>query len=97
MVRMKTTYELTIRAFPVKAEDMRTGEISTDTIVLDKQRLQAAQLVGESSKELIHRIYNRAGKRVLEIGKADKLTLELYLDKIYEVLANEDSGTLQSG
>ena len=86
---MKTIYELTIRAFPVKAEDMQTGEISTDTIVLDKQRLQAAQLVGESSKELIHRIYSRMGQDVLEIGKPERMEVpldlqELYMNRVHE-------------
>ena len=90
---MKTTYELTIRAFPVKIVDMRTGEVSTDTIVLDKQSLQAAQIVGESSKELIHRMYNRVGMRVLDIGKAQKLTMDLCLDSLYREIIHEDSGT----
>ena len=86
---MKTTYDLHVRAFPVTIRDERTGEEKKDIIVLDKARLQAAQLVGQSSKELIERIYSKQAYRVLEIGKADKMIMELRLDKIYEVLADE--------
>lgn len=90
MVLMNTTYDLTIRAFPVKIEDERTGEVLNDTIVLDKQRLQAAQLIGESSKEIIQRIYHRQGYKVLDIGKPDKLTVKMNLDRIYEELTADE-------
>lgn len=83
---MKTTFDLTIRAFPVKIVDERTGEESTDTIVLDKQRLQAADLVGQSNKELIERTYHRQGYRVLDIGKPERMTVVMNLDRIYEEL-----------
>ena len=46
---------------------------------LDKAQLQAAQLVGMSSKELIYSIYNRRGFRVLDIGKAEKGRIEVEL------------------
>lgn len=90
MVLMNTTYDLTIRAFPVKIEDERTGEVHSDTIVLDKQRLQAAQLIGESSKEIIQRIYHRQGYKVLDVGKPDKLTVKMNLDRIYEELTADE-------
>ena len=67
---MKTTITIEVRRFPVTIRDERTDEVSQDYIILDKQRLQSAQLVGQSSKELIQRIYNRQGFRVLEIDKA---------------------------
>ena len=92
MVLMRTTFDLTIRAFPVKIVDTRTGEESTDTIVLDKIRLQAAQLIGQSSKEVIERIYQRQGYKVLDIGKPEKRTVELYLDTIYEAFEDDDEG-----
>ena len=56
---MKTNISIEARRFPVTLRDERTGEIIQSSIILDKQRLQAAQLVGQSSKELIHRFYNR--------------------------------------
>lgn len=86
---MKTTFELTIRAFPVKIEDERTGEVQNDVIVLDKQRLQAAQMIGQSSTEIIERIYHRQGYRVLDIGKPDKVTLDLKLYNIYRDLPDQ--------
>ena len=83
---MRTNYELQIRAFPVKVRDGRTGEEKTDIIVFDKARLQAANLVGQSSKELIERAYQKEGFTVLDIGKADKVNVDIRLDNIYEEL-----------
>lgn len=80
---MKTTMKITLRAFPVKIQDTRTGEIKEDRIVLTKEQLHAADLVGQSSKELITRLYNREGYRVLEIGKAAKQSGELNLEAAY--------------
>lgn len=80
---MKTTMKITLRAFPVKIQDTRTGEIKEDRIVLTKEQLHAADLVGQSSKELITRMYNREGYRVLEIGKAAKQSGELNLEAAY--------------
>lgn len=90
---MKTTFDLPVRAFLVSILDERTGEERGDIIVLDKNRLQAAQMVGQSSKELIERIYNKEGYKVLDIGKADKLTLVLRLDNIYAELTSRDQHT----
>lgn len=87
---MKTTYELNIRAFPVKIRDGRTGEEKTDIIVFDKARLQAANLVGQSSKELIERIYQKEGYTVLDIGKPDKIPVDIRLDNIYLELTERE-------
>lgn len=82
---MKTTILLTLRAFPVTVRDERTNETARDTIVLTKEQLRAADLVGQSSKELIYRRYNRQGFKVLEIGKPEKrdviLDLAALVDK----------------
>ena len=86
---MRTNYELHIRAFPVKVVDERTGEAREETVVLDKPRLQAAQLVGQSSKELIERICKKQGYKLVDIGKAKKETMILSLDAIHEALAYE--------
>ena len=58
-------------------------ETKEDTIVFTKGQLQAAQLVGQSSKELICRAYNRAGYTVLDIGKARKQVVSLDLEGLY--------------
>lgn len=81
---MKTTMKINVRAFPVTIRDMRNPRPPfNDTIVLTKQELQAAQLVGESSKELIIRICNRKGYEVLSIGKPEKEEIEINLEKLY--------------
>lgn len=82
---MKTTVLLTLRTFPVTVRDERTNETTRDTIVLTKEQLRAADLVGQSSKDLIYRRYNRQGFKVLEIGKPEKrdviLDLAALVDK----------------
>ena len=87
---MRTTFNLNHRIFPVKVRDARPGEEKRDVIVLDKSWLQAAQIVGQSSKELIERNFSKQGFRVLEIGKAMKLPVELYLDKVCEWLLSDE-------
>ena len=46
---MKTTMKITLRAFPVKIQDTRTGKTTEDRIILTKEQLHAADLVGQSS------------------------------------------------
>lgn len=72
---MNNPIEIPVRAFPVRIMDERTGAETTDTIVLIKPQLQAAQIVGESSRELIYRIFNRQGYRVADIGTPIKRTI----------------------
>ena len=80
---MKTIINIAVRAFPVTIVDERTGKESQDTIILTKEQLQAAQDVGQSSKELIYRRYNRLGFRVLDVGKAEKRVLTVDLDELF--------------
>lgn len=82
---MKTNISIEARRFPVTLRDERTGEIIQSSIILDKQRLQAAQLVGQSSKELIHRFYNRQGFRLLEIGTPERRSLNLSLEDLWDL------------
>lgn len=80
---MKTTMTIQARAFTARIRDERTGEESADIIVLTKEQLQASQLVGQSSTELICRLYNRQGYQVLEIGKPSKREITLNLEELY--------------
>ena len=80
---MNTSITIEVRCFPVAIRDERTGEVSQDHIVLDKRQLQAEQLVGQSSKELIQRIYNRQGFWVLEIGKAERRSISVNLNELW--------------
>lgn len=82
---MKTNISIEARRFPVTLRDERTGEIIQSSIILDKQRLQAAQLVGQSSKELIHRFSNRQGFRVLEISMPERRSLNLSLEDLWDL------------
>lgn len=79
---MKTELTIQARAFPVTIGDERTKEVRKDVLVLTKEQLQAAQLVGQSSKDLIRRIYNKRGYMVGEIGKPVKQTITLNLEEL---------------
>lgn len=72
------------RAFQVDVRDLNTGAEFFDVIVLDKSQLQAAQLCGQSSKELIHRIYNQQGLKVLGISKPVKKEIAVNLTELYK-------------
>lgn len=78
---MRTTATIHTRRFPVTIRDERTGAETQDSVTLDKAQLQAAQLVGLSSKDLIYSLYNRHGFRVLDIGKAEKGRIEVELSR----------------
>lgn len=82
---MKTNITIEARRFPVTIRDERTGEVRQDYIVLDKARLQACQLVGQSGKELIQRIYSRKGFRILEIGKPERRSIDLNLAELWRL------------
>lgn len=82
---MKNSIIIEARRFPVVVKSTNTGIVSNDTIVLSKQQLQAAQLVGQSSKELIHRLYGRDGFTVLDIGKPERKTISVDLGALWEV------------
>ena len=90
---MKTNISIEARRFPVTLRDERTGEIIQSSIILDKQRLQAAQLVGQSSKELIHRFYNRQGFRLREIGTPERRSLNLSLEDLWDL--SDSAGGLE--
>jgi len=77
---MKNEITLHLRAFPVTAHDHRTGQAVHIIVPVTKDQLRAAQVVGESSKELVERLCERQGYSVLEIGKPIKraATLDLW-------------------
>lgn len=81
---MKTEIMITVRAYPVQIRDERTGETKGDTIVLSKQKIQAAATIGLSDRDLIHRLYNRQGYYVLDVGKPKKKEIIVELLQLYE-------------
>lgn len=87
---MNTSIAIEVRRFPVDIRDERTGVVSRDYIVLDKPMLQAAQMVGQSSKEIIWRFYNRQGFRVLEIGKPEKRSISVSLNELCDTIGADE-------
>lgn len=84
--------EITIimRRFRVALRSRETGEECQVYLTLDKDKLQAAQLVGESSRELIERIAARNGYELLNIiGKPDKLSATIHLDELWRRATEE--------
>ena len=78
---MITAITIQVRAFPVKVLD--SGVERSELVVLTKEQLQACQIVGQSSKELIHRLCERSGFFVLEIGTPEKREISMNLEELY--------------
>lgn len=76
---MNNCVNVAVRDFAVLVRDERTDAESVGHIVLTRQQLQAAALVGMDSKELIRRAYGRQGYKVLDIVKSVKKTLAVDL------------------
>lgn len=81
---MTNKIKITVRAFPVLAYDTRTGTDEAITVTLTRQQLQAAQICGQSSRELIKRMCGRQGYSVIEIGIPSKQTVTVDLDKLVQ-------------
>lgn len=81
---MKNEIILNLRQFPVVAHDHRTGNEEAIVVTVTKHQLQAAQIVGQSSTELITRLCERQGYTVVEIGKPDKVACVVDLDRLVE-------------
>lgn len=79
---MKNEIVLNLRQFPVLAHDHRDGQEKRIVVTVAKNQLQAAQIVGQSSKELVERLCDRQGYTVLEIGKPSKVAVTVDLDKL---------------
>lgn len=81
---MKHTIRVEARRFPVIVQAVDGCEELSDTIILTKQELQAAEIVGESSKEIITRHFARKGFTVLDIDKPERRTLTIDLNELWE-------------
>lgn len=64
--------------FPVTVQEGENGT-TVIPVILTKEQLNAAQIIGQSSKEVIHRLCSRKGYKVLDIGKAERRTFEIDL------------------
>ena len=81
---MTTNYTIDARCFPVKIKDQRTGEISEDMFVADKEQLKTLYALGLEHEEVIYRHYNTLGYRVLEIRKARRQSITINLKELYD-------------
>lgn len=81
---MKSIVEIPVRRFPVIVYDKRSAaDIPlAENVTLSKQQLQAAMTCGLSSNEVITRICEKKGYKVLEIGTPDKVTLTVDLNAL---------------
>ena len=79
---MKNKVTITVRNFPVLAQDHRTGKEEAITVPVTKEQLRAAGVVGQSSTELIERLCDRQGYTVIEIGIPDKLSMNIDLEQL---------------
>lgn len=79
---MRNIIEIHVRSFPVLAHDHRTGKEEAITVPVTREQLRAAQLVGQSSTELIERLCDRQGYTVIEIGQPDKLSMNINLEEL---------------
>ena len=82
-MKYESTIQISVLRFPVTVQESE-NESAVIPVILTKEQLQAAQIVGQSSKELIRRICNRKGLTVLDIGKAERKTLEVDLGALWE-------------
>lgn len=94
---MKNEIILNLRQFPVLAHDHRDGQEKHIVVTVAKNQLQAAQIVGQSSKELIERLCDRQGYSVLEIGKPGKVAVTVDLDKLVEQQEEQDKWNYLNG
>lgn len=81
---MKSVIMMEVRRFPVLVVKQDNQEPYARHIVLTKNQLQAAQVIGQSSNELISRICKKQGYKLLEIGKAEKRSIALDLDFLWD-------------
>ena len=82
---MKNAISIEVRRFPVLVWNTQANRIEEHSATVSKQQLQAAQLVGQSSKELISRLFEREGMKALVIGKAERKSIVLDLETLWEM------------
>ena len=79
---IRNNINIEARRFGVTATDAN-GSTVYRYITLSKEQLQAAQIVGQSSKELIHRLFERHGLEVVEIDKPERKTIKIDLNSLW--------------
>lgn len=76
--------EIHLLRFYVRVWDPEKEENREEPITLTKDQLRAAGMIGLSSKEIITRMCERWGFKVLEIGKAERRTIGFNLNALWD-------------
>ena len=76
--------EIHLLRFYIRVWDPEKEENREEPITLTKDQLRAAGLIGLSSKEIITRMCERWGFKVLEIGKAERRTIGFNLNALWD-------------
>ena len=76
--------EIHMLRFYVRVWDPEKEENREEPITLTKEQLRAAGLIGLSSKEIITRICEGWGLKVLEIGKPERHTVAFNLNALWD-------------
>lgn len=80
-----------LRVFPVLAHDRRSGATEALCVPVTKDELRAAQVCGQSSKELVTRLVERQGYTIVSIGRPDKQAVTLDAVKLAEWWEDRES------
>lgn len=81
---MNTTKTVKLLPYTVTLKDGRTGEVTTETIVLDLDAVRLCQGYGMDGQAIIHRMYNTRGYRVLDVQGHRKKSVALDLLELYQ-------------
>ena len=81
---MNTTKTVKLLPYTVTIKDGRTGEVSSDLIVLDYDTVRRCQCYGMDGPAILHRLYNAQGYRVLDIQGHRKKTVSVDLLELYQ-------------
>lgn len=85
---MNLTATIEARRFPVTVRTYDAGTVTHDFIVLTKDQLRAAGLIGKSSKEIIAWAYSGIGE-VLDIGKPERRSIRMDMDELWKLHSRE--------
>lgn len=81
---MKTTLTLNLMPATVTIKDGRTGQTSTDRVVLDYDTVRRCEGCGLDADAIVCRMYNRQGYQVEEITRGRRVAVTVDLGELYE-------------
>lgn len=76
---MKNMVKIQARAYSVELRDIRTDEIVTDSVILTREQLKAADDTGLTLAGLMTALYDRKGYHVVKIGTPVKQDIAVRL------------------